>query len=202
MYVQYFPYIIGLSAGLVNRPGRIFTLPIFTARQIAVKAARGPPAGKVSSIDPCPRNATAGLDKEPTVPWQAPVDMFKVGMTRREQYQERVDELGDASVPFPFDVHMMISCDDAPTLENALHKELHKRRVNKVNFRKEFFYRVDLEAIRRIAEAHNGKVVEFRVEPEASDYREGKKMCDEDYEFVERTQQTVREEEGIAGGED
>ena len=65
--------------------------------------------------------------------------VYKIGMTRRLEPQDRVRELGDASVPFPFDVHMMISCDDAPSLENALHRESHKQRVNKVNFRKEFF---------------------------------------------------------------
>ena len=72
--------------------------------------------------------------------------VFKIGMTRRLEPQDRVRELGDASVPFPFDVHMMVSCNDAPALENALHRELHKRRLNRVNFRKEFF-RVDLESI-------------------------------------------------------
>lgn len=76
---------------------------------------------------------------------------FKVGMTRRLVPQERVDELGDASFPFTFDVHMMIRSDDAPSLESSLHKELHKYRVNRVNFRKEFF-RVDLETIKAAVE--------------------------------------------------
>ena len=53
--------------------------------------------------------------------------VFKVGMTRRLEPNERIDELSSASVPFPFDVHMMISCDDAPSLENVLHRELHKQ---------------------------------------------------------------------------
>ena len=75
-------------------------------------------------------------------------DVFKVGMTRRLEPMDRVKELGDASVPFSFDVHMMISCDDAPTLEKTLHRELHHFRVNKVNLRKEYF-RVDIETIRR-----------------------------------------------------
>jgi len=128
--------------------------------------------------------------------------VFKVGMTRREQPQDRVAELGDASVPFPFDVHMMISCDDAPTLENELHRELHGARVNKVNFRKEYFFNVDLELIRRIAEAHDGKVLEFRIHPEAGEYWEGKNMRDEDYEFVERTMQDAMAEQGTTPGED
>lgn len=65
--------------------------------------------------------------------------VFKIGMTRRLEPQERVTELGDASVPFPFDVHSFIFSEDAVSLENTLHKELNDRRVNKVNLRKEFF---------------------------------------------------------------
>ena len=60
-------------------------------------------------------------------------NVYKVGMTRRLEPMDRVKELGDASVPFPFDVHMMITCQDAPNLENALHKSLHHRRVNRAN---------------------------------------------------------------------
>ena len=66
--------------------------------------------------------------------------MFKVGMTRRLDPQERINELGNASVPFPFDVHSFIFSDDAVGLENRLHKILHGKRVNKVNLRKEFFH--------------------------------------------------------------
>jgi hypothetical protein len=65
--------------------------------------------------------------------------MFKIGMTRRFEPQERIDELSGASVPFEFDVHSFIFSDDAVALENALHQRLHDRRVNKVNTRKEFF---------------------------------------------------------------
>lgn len=65
--------------------------------------------------------------------------VFKVGMTRRLDPQERIDELGSASVPFPFDVHSLIFSDDAPSLENSIHKKLNDHRVNKVNLRKEFF---------------------------------------------------------------
>lgn len=66
--------------------------------------------------------------------------MFKVGMTRRLNPQDRVDELGDASVPFKFDVHSFIFSDDAVGLESRLHSILEPKRVNKVNRRKEFFY--------------------------------------------------------------
>ncbi|UFP95639.1 DUF4041 domain-containing protein [Gloeobacter morelensis] len=65
--------------------------------------------------------------------------VFKIGMTRRLEPMERVNELGDASVPFPFDVHAMIYSTDAPTLENQLHKHFSQRRLNLVNERKEFF---------------------------------------------------------------
>ncbi|MND16547.1 hypothetical protein D3C80_67950 [compost metagenome] len=66
-------------------------------------------------------------------------DVYKIGMTRRLEPLDRVRELGDASVPFSFDVHAMIYSDDAPSLENHLHKVFNEKQVNKVNSRKEFF---------------------------------------------------------------
>ena len=66
-------------------------------------------------------------------------NVFKIGMTRRLNPQDRVDELGDASVPFKFDVHSFIFSDDAVGLESKLHEILNQKRVNKVNMRKEFF---------------------------------------------------------------
>jgi chromosome segregation ATPase len=66
-------------------------------------------------------------------------NVFKIGMTRRIDPQERIDELGDASVPFRFDVHSTIFSNNAPELEAQLHKKLHNNRVNKINLRKEFF---------------------------------------------------------------
>ena len=65
--------------------------------------------------------------------------VFKIGMTRRMEPQERIDELGSASVPFSFDVHSFIFSQDAPALETAIHHRLNDKRVNKVNLRKEFF---------------------------------------------------------------
>lgn len=61
-------------------------------------------------------------------------------MTRRLDPQDRIDELGSASVPFKFDVHSFIFSEDAVSLENQLHQALNDNRVNKVNLRKEFFY--------------------------------------------------------------
>ena len=121
--------------------------------------------------------------------------VFKVGMTRRLEPLERVRELSDASVPFEFDVHMMISCKDAPGLENALHRELHKQRVNKVNFRKEFF-RADLECIRKIVESVHGEV-DYVAEPPAQQYRDSLNIKDEDYEFMEHTVESVMGETGV-----
>ncbi|MEL6734702.1 MAG: DUF4041 domain-containing protein [Pseudomonadota bacterium] len=81
-------------------------------------------------------------------------DVVKIGLTRRLELDDRVKELGDASVPFGFDTHAMIYSDEAPALESALHKEFADRRVNASNMRKEFF-RVSLEeveeAVRRLA---------------------------------------------------
>lgn len=81
-------------------------------------------------------------------------DVVKIGLTRRLEPDDRVKELGDASVPFGFDTHAMIYSDEAPALESALHKEFADRRVNASNMRKEFF-RVSLEeveeAVKRLA---------------------------------------------------
>jgi hypothetical protein len=125
--------------------------------------------------------------------------VFKIGMTRRLEPQERVNELSGASVPFPYDVQMMISSSDAPGLENALHQQLRKQRVNRVNPHKEFF-RADLETIRKIAEKLPGevKVLSYEPEPKAEQYRDSLIATDEDREFVEQTVQSVLDEEGIS----
>ena len=96
--------------------------------------------------------------------------VFKVGMTRRIEPLLRVKELGDASVPFPFDVHVMISCDNAPALECALHRHLTRYRVNRVNLRKEYF-QVDLSIIMDVVRQHHGHI-EYIAQPEALEYRE------------------------------
>lgn len=74
-------------------------------------------------------------------------EVYKIGMTRRLVPEERVKELGDASVPFEFDIHAMIPTSDAPALEHALHLRFARNQVNKVNPRKEFF-RVPIQDIR------------------------------------------------------
>ena len=80
-------------------------------------------------------------------------NVFKVGMTRRLEPQERVDELSNASVPFAFDVHSFIFSDDAVGLEAALHDELNDKRVNKINLRKEFF-RTTIDEIEQLVYQH------------------------------------------------
>jgi len=106
-----------------------------------------------------------------------------VGMTRRLEPADRIKELGDASVPFPFDVHAMISSDDAPSLEKALHHALHRNRINKANPRKEYF-RTDLDAVLDIVREHHGEI-DYVVDAEALEYRQSLEMQDEDEEFIE-----------------
>ena len=97
-------------------------------------------------------------------------EVFKIGMTRRLEPSDRIKELSDASVPFEFDVHAMISCDDAPALESKLHGEFDDLRINKVNYRKEFF-RMPLERLRDVVVA-TGVEVSFTMLAEAREYRE------------------------------
>lgn len=98
-------------------------------------------------------------------------NIYKIGMTRRLDPQDRVDELGDASVPFTFDVHAMIFSDDAPALENALHKAFDDKKVNLVNNRKEFF-NVTLDEIKAEVKKHQEKMIEIKDIPEAEQFRE------------------------------
>lgn len=97
-------------------------------------------------------------------------NVYKIGMTRRLEPMDRVRELGDASVPFNFDVHAMIFSDNAPELENTLHKEFYNNRVNKVNDRREFF-RVDLEKIKEVAQKYKADI-KFTMIAEAEQYRQ------------------------------
>jgi hypothetical protein len=96
--------------------------------------------------------------------------VFKIGMTRRLDPMERVHELGDASVPFAFDVHAMMYSKDAPKLENAFHRKFDDRRLNLMNERKEFFS-VSLHEIEAFAK-EQGVEVEFTKLAEAREYRE------------------------------
>ncbi|WP_320777697.1 DUF4041 domain-containing protein [Streptomyces sp. CRN 30] len=97
--------------------------------------------------------------------------MVKIGLTRRLDPMDRVNELGDASVPFRFDVHALIFSEDAVGLERRLHQEFEDRRVNRVNTRREFFYTTPAEvrtALRRLAGQH---LLEFTETAEAPEWR-------------------------------
>lgn len=98
-------------------------------------------------------------------------NVYKIGMTRRLDPMDRVDELGDASVPFDFDVHAMIFSNDAPTLETALHNAFADRKLNFVNQRREFF-RVTLDEIKKVVKENFDQSVEFVDIAPAEQYRE------------------------------
>lgn len=98
-------------------------------------------------------------------------NVYKIGMTRRLDPMDRVDELGDASVPFDFDVHAMIFSDDAPKLESALHNAFADRKLNFVNQRREFF-NVTLDEIKQVVKDNFDKSVEFTEFAPAEQYRE------------------------------
>lgn len=97
-------------------------------------------------------------------------NIYKIGMTRRDDPNERVNELGDASVPFKFDVHAFVFSENARRLENELHKYFENRRINKVNKRKEFFS-VSLEEIEKACEELEIDIELTRL-AEAKEYRE------------------------------
>ena len=96
-------------------------------------------------------------------------NVVKIGMTRRLEPRDRVRELGDASVPFTYDIHALFFSDDAITLENELHKEFADRRVNWVNLRREFFFATP-EQVRDVLAAKVGGLLEFSSTPEAVEY--------------------------------
>ncbi|MXX47778.1 MAG: DUF4041 domain-containing protein [Chloroflexi bacterium] len=97
-------------------------------------------------------------------------EMVKIGMTRRLDPLDRVKELGDASVPFGYDIHALVFSDDAVSLERDLHRQFESRRVNLVNLRREFFY-VSPGEVRDALEQHESAVLtEFVEEPEAAEW--------------------------------
>lgn len=105
-------------------------------------------------------------------------DVYKIGMTRRLDPLDRVRELGDASVPFQFDIHAIIYSDNAPQLEYELHKKFADRRLNRVNQKKEFF-KVSLEEIEAFVKQHANAEIEFTKLAEAREYRETLSMIEQ-----------------------
>lgn len=117
-------------------------------------------------------------------------DVFKIGMTRRLNPQERVDELGSASVPFPFDVHSFIFSDDAVELEHNLHITLNDRRVNRVNLRKEFF-KVNIEELEEIVLKYD-PTAEFKRTMLAEQFRQS--LTAGDNKFIYDIEEEINEE--------
>lgn len=105
-------------------------------------------------------------------------NVYKIGMTRRLDPQDRIDELGDASVPFNFDIHAMIFSDDAPALETALHHAFENKKLNMVNQRREFF-NVTLDEIKEVVKSNFDKTVEFVDVPDAEQYRISQRLRNE-----------------------
>ncbi|MCY4632214.1 MAG: DUF4041 domain-containing protein [bacterium] len=100
--------------------------------------------------------------------------MVKIGMTRRLEPMDRVRELGDASVPFPFDVHALFFADDAVAVEQELHDAFAEARVNRVNTRREFFFATPIE-VREVLAEKLGALLEFTEQPEATQYLQSRK---------------------------
>ncbi len=101
-------------------------------------------------------------------------NVVKIGLTRRLEPMDRVRELGDASVPFPFDVHAMFFAEDAVTVEADLHRAFAERRVNHVNLRREFFFATPAE-VRTVLLEQVGSLLEFAEQPEATQYLQSTK---------------------------
>ena len=101
-------------------------------------------------------------------------DVFKIGMTRRLDPQDRVNELGSASVPFKFDVHSFIFSNDAVGLEKKLHDMLNERRLNKVNLRKEFF-KVEIDELEELVNSID-PTAEFNKTMLAEEFRQSSEL--------------------------
>lgn len=102
-------------------------------------------------------------------------NVYKIGVTRRLEPKERIDELGDSSVPFDFDIHALIFSDDAPALETALHQAFNQRKLNMINRRREFF-NVTLDEIETVVKNNFNKPVEFTRLADAGEYRQSLKL--------------------------
>jgi hypothetical protein len=104
-------------------------------------------------------------------------DVYKIGVTRRDDPEERIRELSNASVPFKYDSHVFIFSEDAYNLESSLHERFDNKRVNKVNRRKEFF-NIGIDDVKKIVEENKASVHSFVEEPEAEEYYDSLKMAE------------------------
>jgi len=118
--------------------------------------------------------------------------VYKIGMTRRLEPMDRIDELGDASVPFDFDVHCMIYSENAPELENMLHKKLEPKRVNLVNQRAEFF-NTTIEELSSIVNELNLNMQLTKI-AEAREYRETLSLKEIQSGVAQKTEKEIKED--------
>jgi hypothetical protein len=103
--------------------------------------------------------------------------VVKIGLTRRLEPLDRVRELGDASVPFRFDVHALLFSKDAVGIEASLHDRLADRRVNRINLRREFFYAKPDEVKAHLLDVA-GELLSFEENAEALEYRQSVNIAD------------------------
>ena len=118
--------------------------------------------------------------------------VYKIGMTRRLEPMHRIDELGDASVPFDFDVHGLIYSENAPELENMLQKKLESKRVNLVNRRAEFF-NTTIDELEAIVKELNLSIQLTKM-AEARDYRETLSLKKAQSGVIQKTEEEIKEE--------
>lgn len=145
------------------------------AKKAELESALAQMVEKLKDIDYREANAKAGYVYVISNLGAFGDDVFKIGVTRRLEPFERVDDLGDASVPFEFDVHAMIFSENAFALEAALHKAFENRKLNMVNHRREFF-RAPLAEIKTVIGSSFDKTVEWTDLPSAEEYRTSEKM--------------------------
>ncbi|MBO3273679.1 DUF4041 domain-containing protein [Pseudomonas schmalbachii] len=148
---------------------------LLLAKLAEVEAGRAELESEEKLIDYREQNAKAGYVYVISNIGAFGEGVYKIGMTRRLEPMDRVDELGDASVPFWFDVHAMVFSDNAPALEAKLHERFAKGRLNKVNGRKEFF-RADIAEIESVIRENYDAAVEVTHEAPAEQYRESLRM--------------------------
>lgn len=145
------------------------------AKLAEVEAGRAELESEEKLIDYREQNAKAGYVYVISNVGAFGEGVYKIGMTRRLEPMDRVDELGDASVPFWFDVHAMVFSENAPSLEAKLHERFAAGRLNKVNGRKEFF-RADIAEIESVIRENYDAAVEVTHEAPAEQYRESLRM--------------------------
>lgn len=135
--------------------------------------------GEIEAVDFRARTLTAGHVYVISNIGSFGEGVLKIGMTRRLEPMDRVRELGDASVPFTFDVHALYFAENAVRIEREMHQRFAGRRVNRVNHRKEFF-RVSPAEARDVLTELSGELMTFVEEPEALEYRQGLRGATED----------------------